>query len=130
MKAACDEGGRVSTSVLFNGASLLDVVRTDGGRPVYSIKLGVVKELEEYREKHGLAVGLYVQEGDCDCTAVAMLSDLVAARPETFELGFAWGGLRDEASLAAGEESRLGYGSQRMLEYVGKARQGQTRGRA
>lgn len=121
LQDACDRGEH-ATSVLFNGASLLDVVETDAGMPVYSIKLGVVSELEEYRRKHALEIGLYVQEGDCDSAAASLLSDLVDARASTFELGFAWGGLRDEASLPASAESRVGYGSQRMLGYVGKAR--------
>ena len=53
----------------------------------------------------------------------SLLSDLCEAYPETFELGFAWGGLRDEAHLDASEVSRLGYGGQRVLEYLGQARQ-------
>jgi hypothetical protein len=124
LQAACDEG-RITPgqSVMFNGASLLDAIETDAGRPVYSTKLRVVGELDDYRERYALSVGFYVQEGDCDHAAASLLSDLVAARPETFELGFAWGGLRDEAHLPASQSSRLGYGSQRMLGQVGKARQ-------
>lgn len=130
LQAACDAGLVArGQSVLFNGASLLDVVRTEGGRPVYSTKLGVIAELDEYRERFQLDIGVYVQEGDCDHAAASLLSDLVDARPHTFELGFAWGGLRDEASLPTSSESRLGYGSQRMLEYVGKARQWRERSR-
>lgn len=126
LQSACDEG-RIARgqSVLFNGASLLDSVESDAGLPVYSVKLGVVSEIEEYRKKYDLHIGYYVQEGDCDCAAVALLSDLDEARPETFELGFAWGGLRDEAHLDASHTARLGYGAQRMLEYVGKAKQWQ-----
>lgn len=124
LQAACDAGEIVSgQSVLFNGASLLDAAQTDGGRPVYSTKLRVVSQLEEYRRRFDLHIGYYVQEGDCDHAAASLLSALGDARSETFELGFAWGGLRDEAHLDASEVTRLGYGSQRMLEYVGKARQ-------
>lgn len=130
VQSACDAGELArGQSVLFNGASLLDVVETDGGNPVYSIKLGVVSELEEYRQRHGLTIGFYVQEGDCDHAAASLLSDLVEARPATFELGFAWGGLRDEASLPVSNESHLGYGGQRMLGVVGRARQWQPRER-
>lgn len=128
VQAACDSGAITrGQSILFNGASLLDAIETDGGRPVYSTKLQVIGELDEYRKRHGLFIGFYVQEGDCDYTAVSLLSDLVLARPDTFELGFAWGGLRDEAHLPASQAARLGYGSQRMLEYVGKARQWKLR---
>jgi hypothetical protein len=124
LQAACDEGRILKgQSVLFNGASLLDSLEIDGGRPVYSIKLRVVAELEEYRQRHDLQIGFYVQEGDCDHAAASLLSDLGEARSDTFELGFAWGGLRDEAHLDASEVARLGYGGQRMLEYVGKAQQ-------
>lgn len=127
LQAACDKGSiKPGQCVLFNGASLLDVVTTDKG-PVYSTKLGVIAELDEYRREHGLAIGFYVQEGDCDHAAAALLSDLVDARPETFELGFAWGGLRDEASLPRAAEPRIGYGSQRMLGLVGQARQWRER---
>lgn len=128
LQAACDAGTVArGESVLFNGASLLDVVETGTGAPVYSTKLRVVAELDDYRTKHDLKVGFYVQEGDCDVAAAALLSDLVDAFPETFELGFAWGGLRDEASLPATTAAQLGYGSQRMLEYVGRARQWEVR---
>lgn len=128
LQAACD-AGRITRgqSVLFNGASLLDAIQTDGGRPVYSTRLRVIAELDEYRKKHELSIGFYVQEGDCDHAAATLLSDLVSARPDTFELGFAWGGLRDEAHLPASPVTRLGYGSQRMLEYVGKAKQWEHR---
>ena len=131
LQAACDEG-RVAQgqSVLFNGASLLDSVETEGGRPVYSTRLHVVSEIEEYRQRFDLHIGYYVQEGDCDHAAVSLLSDLGEARPDTFELGFAWGGLRDQAHLDASEVTRLGYGGQRMLEYVGKAKQWRLSGRA
>ena len=124
LQIACDAGAiERGQSVMFNGASLLDAIKTEGGRPVYSIKLRETAELEEYRRKLELHIGFYVQESDCDHAAASLLSDLCEARPETFELGFAWGGLRDEAHLEASGVSRLGYGSQRMLEYVGKAKQ-------
>ena len=128
LQAACDAGTVArGSSVLFNGASLLDVVETGSGTPVYSTKLRVVAELDDYRTTHALDVGFYVQEGDCDHAAASLLSDLVDAFPETFALGFAWGGLRDEANLPGTSEARLGYGSQRMLEYVGRARQWEVR---
>ncbi len=127
LQAAC-AAGRVSPgqSVMFNGASLLDSVPGDDGRPVYSTKLRVIAELEALRVRHGLFVGFYVQESDCDHAAAELLSALCDARPDTFELGFAWGGLRDEAHLETSEAARLGYGSQRVLEYVGRARQWST----
>ena len=124
LQEACDAGKILEgQSVMFNGASLLDSLKTDAGWPVYSAKLRVLSELEEYRRRFDLHIGIYVQEGDCDHTAASLLSDLSEARPETFELGFAWGGLRDESHLADSKVVRLGYGGQRRLEYVGKARQ-------
>ncbi len=131
LQDACDRGKvEEGQSVMFNGASLLDAVKTDGGRPVYSTKMAVAAELEVYRKRLDLHIGFYVQEGDCDHQAASLLSDLCEAYPETFELGFAWGGLRDEAHIGASETTRLGYGSQRMLEYLGQAKQwkvGKTR---
>lgn len=124
VQSACDCGDiERGQSVLFNGASLLDAESKSGARPTYSLKTTVIDQLDTYRTRHDLHVGLYVQEGDCDHTAAALLADLVATRADTFELGFAWGGLRDEAHLPMSDEIRLGYGSQRMLEYVGRARQ-------
>lgn len=124
LQDACDRGLVDSgQSVMFNGASLLETAKAEGGRPVYSTKMTVRAELEKYRERLDLHVGFYVQEGDCDHQAASLLSDLCEAYPETFELGFAWGGLRDEAHIESSSAVRLGYGSQRMLEYVGKAKQ-------
>lgn len=124
LQAACD-AGLVPTgqSVMFNGASLLDVVTPTPGRHHYSARLRVLAALDLYRRRHDLQIGFYVQEGDCEADAAAVLSDIIDAHPDTFALGFAWGGLRDEAGLAAADEPRAGYGSQRLLEYVGKARQ-------
>ena len=132
LQHACDVGlVEPDQSVMFNGASLLDAFVPDDApadtAPVYSVKLGAVSELEHYRVKHALHIGLYVQESDCDQAAASLLSDLVAARARTFELGFAWGGLRDEVAVATGLQARLGYGSQRVLGALGKARQWKER---
>ncbi|MBL0194515.1 MAG: hypothetical protein IPQ09_09905 [Myxococcales bacterium] len=130
LQAACD-AGRVAhgQSVMFNGASLLDTVKSSSGRPVYSSRIRVTAELDEYRRRFGLHVGFYVQEGDCDHAAASLLSDLCEANPETFELGFAWGGLRDQAHLDASEVARLGYGGQKVLEMLGQARQWRLAGK-
>ena len=49
---------------------------------------------------------------------------------EVLDLGFAWGGLQNEA-LVASVTTELrdarGFGSQRMLEYIGKARHWQLK---
>lgn len=122
---ACD-AGRVprGQSLLFNGASLLDADQPDPEKPAaYKVKSDVVAELEQYRERFDLHVGLYVQEGDCDNAAAELLSDLLQSEPRTFELGFAWGGLQDEVAITADQTPRLGYGSQKALALVGRARQ-------
>ncbi|MBN1336386.1 MAG: 2Fe-2S iron-sulfur cluster binding domain-containing protein [Deltaproteobacteria bacterium] len=109
---------------MFNGASLLDAEEgEENGPSAYRVKEGVIAELAEYRARHDLHVGLYVQEGDCDETAADLLSSLVARKPATFDLGFAWGGLRDEVAIGRAASPRLGYGPQRRLGLVGKARQ-------
>ncbi len=129
MQHACDRGFiEVGQSVMFNGASLLHATEHEGAAPIYTPKLDVVREIEAYRARFGLHIGFYVQEGDCDAEAVSLLSNLVEHHPETFELGFAWGGLRDLAHLEKTTAVRLGYGSQRVLEFVGKARQWQVGG--
>lgn len=127
LQHACRSGEiEAGQSVLFNGASLLEVAPREGssgGLPRYIARQRVLDEFEALRARYGLHVGVYVQEGDCDGAAAGCLAELVERRPETFELGFAWGGIRDQAHLPVTDEVRLGYGSQRMLEYVGRARQ-------
>jgi len=125
LQEAADRGELpTGASILFNGASLLDALEHDDGRPpTYSAKLGVVRELADYQRRYQLHLGIYVQEGDCDSTAASLLADLVQARAETFELGFAWGGLRDLAAFEPDGRPHLGYGSQRQLQRVGIARQ-------
>jgi len=123
LQLACD-GEQISygQSVMFNGASLLDVVSAADGSATYSANYEVLDDLERYRARHGLTIGFYVQEPDCDAEAASLLSDIATARSETFALGFAWGGLRDGANLPRAEAPRLGLGSQRLLEVVGRAR--------
>lgn len=125
LQRACDAspGLPAGTSVLFNGACLL-TVESDGwfsGTARYAIKQDVVGDLARYQRRHGLEIGLYVQEGDCDTAAAALLAQLVEDHPETFSLGFAWGGLRDLAACEPIEEARLGHGSQRALTLVKRA---------
>lgn len=123
LQRACDEGEiDVGQSVLFNGASLLEPSGVPG--EVYRIKEAVVSELADYRETFKLHIGLYVQEGDCDSAAAGLLSRLVERHDDPFDLGFAWGGLREEVALEPDAATpRMGYGSQRRLELVGQARQ-------
>ncbi|MBA2322262.1 MAG: hypothetical protein H0V89_14050 [Deltaproteobacteria bacterium] len=117
-------------SVMFNGASLIDADHPpkDGSRwdvrETYRILDDVVDELALLVAELDLKVGIYVQEGDTDATAAHLLAQLVEAREEVFGLGFAWGGLRDAAvDLGHSEHDHRGYGGQRMLEFVGQARQ-------
>lgn len=107
-------------SVLFNGGSLLEL-STSGPLP-YQLKDEVIEDLGLYKARGKLHIGLYVQESDCDPIAAGLLSELVDARADIFDLGFAWGGLQDEA-LAQLEQAQdlRGLGSQRLLEYVGRA---------
>ena len=123
LQLACDSELIIyGQSVMFNGASLLDLVSAADGTATYSANYEVLDDLERYRSRHGLTIGFYVQEPDCDAEAASLLSDIATARSETFALGFAWGGLRDGANLPRSEAPRLGLGSQRLLEVVGRAR--------
>lgn len=116
LQLACDRGLlRPGTSAMFNGASLLTGKRTPLGY-VYAVDEPVVAELEEYRQRFALTLGLYVQENDCDIAAATLLSELVGRYPETFELGFAWGGVLDEGAIQSGLGDHRGFGSQRLLE--------------
>jgi hypothetical protein len=129
LQEACDQG-RVpkGQSVLFNGASLLHFVGSDEpGGPGYRVKEDVMEELEEYREKYDLHLGIYVQEGDCDAAAAHALSELAQRAHKTLELGFAWGGLPDEVAVESDGLDRRGFGGQGLLAYVGKARHWKTR---
>jgi hypothetical protein len=126
LQHACDVGQILrGQSVLFNGASLLLAHDTDGDFLLeYVVKDEVVAEIDDYRRRFDLHIGVYVQEGDCDNDAAALLSELVMRESTTFELGFAWGGLLDEVGVAREKKlPHLGYGSQKKLERVGKARQ-------
>jgi hypothetical protein len=127
LQHACDQGlVPRGQRALFNGASLIEAGEEEGA--IYRVKQRVVEELERYRERHDLRIGLYVQEVDCDQPAAHLLSDLVDRFAHTFALGFAWGGVRDEVALARVDRPRLGYGSQQALERVGKARQWRLEG--
>jgi hypothetical protein len=118
LQAACD-AGKVETGqhALFNGASLLE---PEGG--AYRADARLIAELDRYRVAHELQLGFYVQEGDCDAAAAAALSAVTATYTETFALGFAWGGLQDEAAVLAEGRDRRGFGSQAMLLKLGVAK--------
>lgn len=122
LQYACDQGlVPQGQCALFNGASLLEAGAGEGTD--YRVKERVVEDLDRYRERLDLRIGLYVQEVDCDHPAATLLSGLVERMAHTFALGFAWGGLRDEVALARVDRPRLGYGCQHALEKMGKARQ-------
>lgn len=129
LQAACDLGAiPMGQHVMFNGASLLDAHQEEGGPVVYRVKEAVIDELHEYVRRYDLHVGVYVQEGDCDAVAAALLSEVVMREPSAFALGFAWGGILDEAAFpGGGAEDRRGYGGQRYLERLGRARQWRTK---
>lgn len=121
LQLACDLGQVApGQGVLFNGATLLR--HLPDGVPHYEPIDAVVEALGEYRERFGLDIGVYVQEGDCDAEAAGVLSATVADHPATFGLGFAWGGLLDEAHIPADGSDRRGLGSQAMLGMIGRAR--------
>ena len=128
LQAVCEAGlVERGQSVMFNGASVIAHTASVEGLQAYTACEEILVELEIWREYLDLEVGLYVQEGDCDAGAAAALSEIIDTWPQTFSLGFAWGGLRDEAGLPSGPQPKLGYGSQRMLGYVGKAKHWQLR---
>jgi hypothetical protein len=135
LQRACDRGEvPQGQSVLFNGASLIDADSAPAGarafdvRASYRIKDDVVDEIAAYKLQYGLHIGLYVQEGDTDGKAAGLLAELVGRREDVFDLGFAWGGLRDHAvDLGSPFGDHRGYGGQRMLEFVGRARQWETK---
>ncbi len=121
LQQACDLGQlAVGQGVLFNGATLL--THLPDQTPHYAPREAVIKALHGYARQHGIDVGVYVQEGDCDAEAAAVLSATVASHPQTFALGFAWGGLLDEAHIPADGSDRRGLGSQAMLGMIGRAR--------
>lgn len=121
LQAACDAGVVPhGQSVLFNGGSLLEA-EVDRDRARYRVRDDVVDGVAAYRARYGLEIGLYVQEADCGAAAADLLSRLVADRAEVFGLGFAWGGLHDQA-VAMRDGDRRGLGDQRLLERVGRAK--------
>ncbi len=119
LQHACERGQIPSGStVMFNGACLLTLVPGGVGR--YAVDDEVVEGLELLRQEHALELGVYVQENDCDAAAAALLSELVQAHPQTFALGFAWGGLADEVGLPRGAGDHRGFGSQWALQRMSR----------
>ena len=124
LQIACDAGEIPrGQSVLFNGASLLSVDGWFSENPQYAVLKAVVADLARYQQRLDLDIGLYVQEGDCDRAAAALLSALVEQNEHTFRLGFAWGGLPGENAFEPVGEPRMGHGSQLTLTFVGESRQ-------
>jgi hypothetical protein len=124
LQRACDAGEvPAGVSVLFNGASLLSVDDWFSSAPTYGVKEAVISDLERYRQRHRIEIGLYVQEGDCDSVAAAMLGDIVVRHEKTFALGFAWGGLSGEVAVETGGEPRMGHGSQILLSLIGTSQE-------
>jgi hypothetical protein len=122
LQRACDAGEIPhGQSMLFNGSSLLSVDGWFSKDPRYDVLDAVVDDLGRYQRRLGLEIGLYVQEGDCDSAAAAMLGELVLKHEETFSLGFAWGGLSEEVALQPGGEPRMGHGGQLTLAFIGQS---------
>lgn len=108
------------TTAMFNGASLLSARSTPpiGRGPVryqYEVDEAALSAVAACRARFDLHLGLYVQESDCDADAAVLLSEIVRAHPDVFELGFAWGGVLDEVALEAGIGDHRGFGSQRVI---------------
>ncbi len=123
LQAACDAGAiPVGSSAMFNGASLLGAPTRTGAGAAYDVKSDVIDDLAAYRDRFELALGLYVQENDTDVDAAAQLSAIVRDNPNLFSLGFAWGGLGDQAAIGGGVGDHRGFGGQRYLDRLGVAR--------
>ena len=75
--------------VMFNGASLLTTRKGVGIVPDDRVLESLAVEVK----RHDLKVGLYVQEPDTSVAAYNAIATTVNKNPETFKLGFAWGGL-------------------------------------
>ncbi len=122
LQRACDRDLiPVGQSVLFNGSSLLSVDSWFSKNPSYEVLHAVVEDLGRYQQRFELEIGLYVQEGDCDSAAAALLGQLVLTHEQIFSLGFAWGGLPEEVSLEPGGEPRMGHGGQLTLAFIGQS---------
>jgi hypothetical protein len=52
-----------------------------------------LKQLAKDPSLPNLRIGVYVQEFNIDSKALALIGQTIAANPETFKLGFAWGGM-------------------------------------
>ena len=74
---------------MFNGASLLTTRKGVGIVPDDRVLESLAVEVK----RHDLKVGLYVQEPDTSVAAYNAIATTVNKNPETFKLGFAWGGL-------------------------------------
>ncbi len=96
-------------TVMFNAGNLIDYDRFSRGenkKKSYKVKEEVVKQIGEYKTRFGFSLGVYVQENAIDDRAATLITDLTNAKPEIFDLGFAWGGVTGET--AADIEPSLG----------------------
>ncbi len=80
--------------VMFNGASLL-TTRTGEG---IVLDQRVLESLAIEIKRHDVKLGLYVQEPDTCLASYNAIATAVNTNPETFKLGFAWGGLNGKVA--------------------------------
>ena len=92
----------------------------EGQGYLYAVDEGIVDELDEYRERFDLSLGLYVQENDCDAAAVKLLSELVAVR-EDVRARLRLGRRARRGVDRVGLGDHRGFGLQRVLGQVGVA---------
>lgn len=101
-KAANNYELGLDDTAMFNGAHLIDkpsrVRSAEHTMKNYKPKQWLIDALREYRKLHGFSLGIYVQEGDIDATAAAVLFDIANKNRDVFDYGFAWGGMQNRSA--------------------------------
>ena len=93
-KALRDKIVHPGDHVMFNGRSLLTTLKGLG----IVLNQRVLESLAIEIKRHDVKLGLYVQETDTSLASYNAIATAVNTNPETFKLGFAWGGLNGKVS--------------------------------
>jgi hypothetical protein len=94
--------------VMFNAGALL---RHSGAR--YTVDQAAYQHLIAMQQEAHLHVGVYVQETAAAPEAIDQITQLVNARTDVFDLGFAYGNVSGRADARV---SGTGFGSQELLD--------------
>jgi len=89
----------LNDTVSFNIGSLITYdryARGEAKKRSYTILSSTIEQLKGFKDFYNLHIFGYIQEFDIDERAATMLINLVNARPDIFDSGFAWGNVNNK----------------------------------